>query len=81
MSKHNDKLFRDTFKKGFEQQFHRGMLQGATAICGVIQDMASDTSKTPDERIEKIKAFCAVSLNAKTKEEFEAEQRAEEEKR
>ena len=73
MSKHDDKLFRETFKRGFEQQFRRGMLQGATAICGVVFEIANDTTKTADERVEKIKAFCSVALNAKSEKEYVAE--------
>lgn len=73
MSNHNEQLLRDAFRKGLEKQHKNGLLQGATAICGVVIDIARDTKLTPDERIEKIIAFCSVSLNAKNRKNDQTE--------
>lgn len=66
-NKNKEKLAK-VFKEGLQAQHRAGMIQGAKAICSVVLNIAQDTSITPDTRIEKIVAFCSISLNAKEKE-------------
>lgn len=61
MSKHNDNALKDVLKKGLRNQFMDGLKQGTVAVCMVINEKASDTSKTIEERIDDIMKFCSVS--------------------
>ena len=65
MDKKQEELMRNLFKDGLERQHRRGLREGAAAICGVIKGMAQDSSVNAEQRLEKIIAFCDVSLNAK----------------
>lgn len=65
MDKKQEELMRNLFKDGLERQHRRGLREGAVAICSVIKGMAQDSSVNAEQRLEKIIAFCDVSLNAK----------------
>ena len=40
-------------------------LKGAYAVCKVVYDRATDETKTPDERLNIIKEFCATLAKGK----------------
>ena len=61
----------DVFTKALKDTHRNGLLQGSKAMCHVILELASDTKKTPDERIEAIKKFCATGLSRKQDEKPE----------
>lgn len=62
-NKHNDQLFRDQFKKGFQSQRSAGIAQGAYAVCKVIHDKVTASDQTAEERLTWITAFCEKLLN------------------
>ncbi len=66
---HNDAMFREVFKNGFQKQYQNGLLQGARAMCKVVYDKACDEKKTLEERIEDIKSFVGTLLSLPVKEE------------
>ena len=65
--KNKDEKLREIIKESLTAQHRDGMVQGAKAICAAVLNIAQDTVMTPDTRIEKIVAFCSVSLGAKDK--------------
>ncbi len=69
MAKHNDKAFQDglrmSFRQKLEEQLKHGLAQGMYAACKVMLDKASNEEKTPEERIEDIKAFCDTIVKVK----------------
>lgn len=75
MAKHNDKEFQDRIKaqekvkmalrNNLEKQFRNGIAQGVYAVCKAIFDKASDESKTFEERINSIIAFCEPTLKSR----------------
>ena len=65
--KKKDEKLREVIKESLTAQHRSGMVQGAKAICAAVLDIAQDTAMTPDTRIEKIVAFCSVSLGANDK--------------
>ena len=62
VGRHNDKEFQDRIKMSFrhnlEKQFRNGLAQGMYAACRVVYDRLIDETKTPEERIAAIIAFC-----------------------
>ena len=69
LAKHNDKEFQEKlkakFREGYENEFKRGLAKGAYAVCKVVYDRATDETKTPDERLNIIKEFCATLAKGK----------------
>ncbi|MBR4023510.1 MAG: hypothetical protein IKI94_13130 [Ruminococcus sp.] len=65
MNKQDEKMLKKTFEEGFQKSFNDGMLQAGRAICKVIHDKATNTKKSPEERIADIVKFCEVSLGNK----------------
>lgn len=62
-SKHNDQLFREQFKMGFQSQRSAGIAQGAYAMCKVIHDGAIQSDQTAEERLNWITTFCEKLLD------------------
>lgn len=62
MNKKDELMLKKTFEEAFKKSFNNGMVQAGKAICKVICDKASDTNKSPEERIDDIIKFCKVSL-------------------
>ena len=63
MGKHNDKLFKQVVTGGLRKQHTAGIAQGAYAMCKVILDKARNESKTAEERLNDVIAFCNVCTN------------------
>ena len=51
------------FKKGFKEQYRRGLLDGTRAFTKVIYDKATDETKSVEERLQDVVQFAKVSLN------------------
>ena len=72
MAKHNDKAFnallKEKFNGGFQKQFQNGLAQGTYAACKVMYDMATNETKTPEERIADIVRFSQTFLKRKLQE-------------
>lgn len=62
MTNKTEKQLREAFNEGFKKAHTSGLLQGTKAISKVVLDKATDTRKTPDERLADIIKFCEVSL-------------------
>lgn len=60
MAKHNNQVFRRVVASGLQKQHTAGIAQGAYAMCRVILDKATDETKTVEQRLEDIIAFCKV---------------------
>lgn len=77
MAKHNDKEYQEkikmTFRHNLEKQLKTGIAQGLYAASKIIHDRATDKSKTPEERIESIVAFCNIALKQHEKKPEEPE--------
>lgn len=58
MSKHNDQVFKRVVTDGLQKQHTAGIAQGAYAMCRVVLDKATDESKTVEQRLEDVIAFC-----------------------
>lgn len=66
--KHNDRLFRQEFQRGFRRQHTAGISQGAYAMCKVIHDRAVDSRMTVDSRLSWITSFCETMISNHNKE-------------
>lgn len=75
--KHNDQLFRQHFREGFQRQHNNGIAQGAYAMCKVIHDKAVNTDIAEEERLQWIIAFTSTMLNYKPAEETEGQQKVQ----
>ena len=72
MARHNDRAFQEkmkaqekinmVFREHLENQFRNGITQGMYAACKVIYGKAIDDTKTAEERISEIIAFCQPPL-------------------
>ncbi len=60
MSKHNDQVFKRVVTGGLQRQHTAGVAQGAYAMCKVILDKATDETKTAEQRLEDVIAFCRI---------------------
>lgn len=60
MSKHNDQVFKRVVTGGLKKQHTAGVAQGAYAMCKVVLDKATDESKTAEQRLEDVIAFCKI---------------------
>ena len=63
MGKHNDQVFRKVVTGGLRKQHSAGIAQGAYAMCKVVLDKATDESKTIEQRLNDVIAFCSVCTN------------------
>ncbi len=68
MAKHNDKEFQKklqlTFRDKLYDQFRGGLAQGMYAACKTILSRATDETKTQEERLQNVIAFCEPIMNA-----------------
>lgn len=60
MAKHNDQVFRRVVTGGLQKQHTAGVAQGAYAMCKVVLDKATDESKTVEQRLDDVIAFCKI---------------------
>ena len=60
MAKHNDQVFKRVVTGGLQKQHTAGVAQGAYAMCKVVLDKATDESKTVEQRLDDVIAFCKI---------------------
>lgn len=58
MPRHNDNVFKRVVTDGLKKQHSAGLAQGAYAMCNVILKKATDESKTVEQRLADVVAFC-----------------------
>lgn len=63
MGKHNDQVFKQVVTDGLRKQHSSGIAQGAYAMCKVVLDKATDESKTIEQRLNDVIAFCSICTN------------------
>lgn len=56
---------RNELQDALKKQYVRGLTDGTKAIAGVVFEKAKDQTKTAEERIDDIIAFCTPSLGLK----------------
>lgn len=55
-------MVKQVFQEKFQEIFNKGLLQGCTAIAGVVLEKATKGNESAEKRIEDIIKFCEISL-------------------
>lgn len=57
-----DEQIERLIKSALEEQFLKGLSQGAKAMCGTIRDIAARKNLSDMQKLEAVLAFCEKSL-------------------
>ena len=67
MNKNQEKQFNKKIREQIQKVRDSGLLAGSKAICGVVLEKVTDSTKTEHEKLKDIIEFCERSLGVANK--------------